>query len=95
MESLGFFVCVLDLEDEMIRSLGADAVEGVIEAQREMGSFRIFQRQPAQRQRSIEGQLRRFLGTHSGRKIAYGALLAEALELERAPRPLDALLSYL
>jgi hypothetical protein len=39
--------------------------------------------------------LRRFLGTHSGRKIAYGALLAEALELERAPRPLDALLSYL
>jgi hypothetical protein len=95
MESLGFFVCVLDLEDEMIRSLGADAVESVIEAQREMGSFRIFQRQPAQRQRSIEGQLRRFLGTHSGRKIAYGALLAEALELERAPRPLDALLAHI
>lgn len=95
MESLGFFVCVLDLEDEMIRSLGPDAVEGVIEAQREMGSFRIFQRQPAQRERSTEAQLRRFLGTHSGRKITYGALLAEALDLERVPRPLDALLAYI
>ncbi|MGH8957568.1 MAG: TOPRIM nucleotidyl transferase/hydrolase domain-containing protein, partial [Acidimicrobiia bacterium] len=27
MESLGFFVCVLDLEDEMIRSLGPAVVE--------------------------------------------------------------------
>lgn len=95
MESLGFFVCVLDLEDEMIRSLGADAVLDVIEAQREMGSFRIFQRQPAQRERSIEAQLRRFLGTHSGRKIAYGALLAEALDLDEAPRPLEALLAHI
>jgi hypothetical protein len=95
MESLGFFVCVLDLEDEMIRSLGAERVEGVIEAQREMGSFRIFQRQPAQRQRSIEGQLRRFLGTHSGRKIAYGAMLAEALDIDHVPHPLGALLTYL
>ncbi|HJU52670.1 MAG TPA: TOPRIM nucleotidyl transferase/hydrolase domain-containing protein [Acidimicrobiia bacterium] len=95
MESLGFFVCVLDLEDEMIRSLGAERVEGVIEAQREMGSFRIFQRQPAQRGRGIEAQLRRFLGTHSGRKITYGALLAEAVDLERVPRPLDALLTHI
>src|SRR5262245_58545194 len=32
MERLGFFVCVADLEDELIRSLGAAAVEQVIEA---------------------------------------------------------------
>ena len=95
MESLGFFVCVLDLEDEMIRALGAGVVEEVIEEQREMGSFRIFQRQPAQRERTIEAQLRRFLGTHSGRKISYGALLAEALDLERVPRPLDALVAHI
>ncbi|MGH9896100.1 MAG: TOPRIM nucleotidyl transferase/hydrolase domain-containing protein [bacterium] len=94
MELLGFFVCVLDLEDEMIRSLGTAAVEGVIEDQGEMGSFRIFQRQPAQRERTIEAQLRRFLGTHSGRKILYGGLLAEALDLDRVPRPIDALLAY-
>ena len=95
MANLGFFVCVLDLEDEMIRSLGPAAVVDVIADQREIGSFRIFQHQPAQRQRTIEAQLRRFLGTHSGRKIAYGALLAEALDLNRVPRPLEALLSYI
>ena len=95
MESVGFFVCVLDLEDEMIRALGAAAVEEVIEEQREMGSFRIFQRQPAQRERTIEAQLRRFLGTHSGRKISYGAHLAEALDLEKVPRPLAALLAHI
>lgn len=95
MEGLGFFVCVLDLEDEMIRSLGPAVVESVIQDQREMGSFRIFQRQPAQRERSIEAQLRRFLGTHSGRKIAYGALLAEALDLDHVPRPLESLLAYI
>ncbi len=33
MESLGFYVCVADLEDELIRSLGADAVEQVVDAQ--------------------------------------------------------------
>ena len=31
MESLGFYVCVADLEDELIRALGADSVERVIE----------------------------------------------------------------
>ena len=36
METLGFYVCVADLEDELIRSLGAAAVEQVIEAQGEL-----------------------------------------------------------
>jgi hypothetical protein len=39
--------------------------------------------------------LRRFLGTHSGRKIAYGAMLAEALDIDHVPHPLGALLTYL
>jgi hypothetical protein len=95
MERLGFFVCILDLEDEMIRSLGSGAVVEVIESQRELSSFHRFARQPYQRTRPIEAQLRRFLGTHSGRKILYGGLLAEALDLERVPRPLDALLAFI
>src|SRR5688572_1643883 len=33
MERLGFYVCVADLEDELIRALGASAVEQVVEAQ--------------------------------------------------------------
>jgi hypothetical protein len=94
MEALGFYVCDADLEDELIRSLGAPAVEIVIQTQRELSSFRIFQRQPAQRGRPIEHQLRRFMGTRSGRKARYAALLVGALELDRMPRPLDGVLAH-
>lgn len=45
MERLGFYVCIADLEDKLIRSLGAAAVEQVINAQGELESFRTFQRQ--------------------------------------------------
>ena len=94
MESLGFYVCVADLEDELIRSLGVAAVERVIDAQGDLESFRTFQKQPAWRGRSHADQLRRFIGTHSGRKIELAALLVEALDLERVPRPLDRVLAH-
>jgi hypothetical protein len=94
MESLGFYVCVEDLEDELIRALGADAVERVVEEMGELRSFRTLQRQPAQRERTVEEQLRRFLGTRSGRKIQYGRALVEALDLARVPRPLDGVLAH-
>jgi hypothetical protein len=93
LESLGFYVCVADLEDELIRSLGAMAVERVVESQGELEPFRTFQRQPAWRGRAVEEQLRRFLGTHSGRKSRYARLLVEALDPARVPRPLDLVLA--
>jgi hypothetical protein len=95
MERLGFYVCVADLEDELIRSLGPTTVERIIDARGELESFRTFQKQPAWRGRTIEEQLRRFLGTHSGRKIQSAALLVEALDLTRVPRPLDGVLAHL
>jgi hypothetical protein len=94
MERLGFYVCDADLEDELIRALGVVAVERVIEAQGELLAFRTFQREPQWRARSAEEQLRRFFGTHRGRKIQSAALLVEALDLARVPRPLDAVLAY-
>jgi hypothetical protein len=94
MEALGFYVCVVDLEDELIRRLGAGAVERVVETQGELGSFRTLQRQPAQRGRSAEEQLRRFLGTRSGRKLRYARLLVDALDLADVPRPLDRVLAH-
>jgi hypothetical protein len=94
IEKLGFFRCDVDLEDELIRALGAVAVEDVIRAQGELGSFRIFQNQPAQRGRLKTQQLRRFMGTRSGRKARYASLLVEALDLERVPRPLDRVLDH-
>jgi hypothetical protein len=92
LEALGFYVCVDDLEDELIRALGAAATEDVIDAQGELGSFRTLQKQPAWRGRPTEAQLHRFMGTHSGRKARAGALV-RALELERVPRPLDGVLA--
>ncbi len=94
MESLGFYVCVADLEDELIRSLGPAAVERIIEAQGELGSFGTFQRQPAWRGRTDQQQLRRFMGTHSGRKFQYAPLMVDALDLSQVPRPLDRLLAH-
>ena len=94
MESLGFFVCVADLEDELIRSLGVAAVERVIDAQGDLESFRTFQKQPAWRGRPHSDQLRRFIGTSSGRKIESAALLVDALDLARVPRPLDRLIAH-
>ena len=94
MERLGFYVCDADLEDELIRALGVVAVERVIEAQGELLAFRTFQREPQWRARSAEEQLRRFFGTHRGRKIQSAALLVEALDLARVPRPLDSVLAY-
>jgi hypothetical protein len=95
LEAAGFYVCVADLEDELIRGLGAAAVERVIEAEGELGSFRTLQRQPAQRGRSHQEQLRRFMGTRGGRKLRYARLLAGALDPDGVPRPLDQLLAHL
>lgn len=94
LERSGFHVCVADLEDELIRALGADAVERVVAAQGELVALRTFQRQPQWAGRGREEQLRRFLGTHSGRKIECAPLLVHALDLDRVPVPLDRLLDH-
>ena len=94
MEGLGFYVCVADLEDELIRALGADAVEQVVDAQGDLGSFRTLQKQPEWRERATEEQLRRFMGSGGRRKIRYGRLLVEALDLRQVPRPLDLVLAH-
>jgi hypothetical protein len=93
MESLGFYVCVTDLEDELIRALGTACVERVLAAQRDLDRFRLFQNQPAQRGRPIERQLRRFMGTTSGRKAHYARALVLALDPHHTPRPLDHVLA--
>lgn len=95
METLGFYVCVVDLEDELIRALGASAVESVIAAQGELDSFRIMQKQPAWRGRNTEAQLRRFFGSGATRKTRYARHLVDALDLDHVPRPLGLLLADL
>jgi hypothetical protein len=94
MERLGFYVCVADLEDELIRALGARAVEEIVGAQGDLRSFRTLQKQPAWTDRPLDAQLRRFMGSGGSRKIRYARLLVEALELADVPRPLDRVLAH-
>ncbi|MFH8472068.1 TOPRIM nucleotidyl transferase/hydrolase domain-containing protein [Streptomyces sp. NPDC018000] len=94
LETIGFHVCDADLEDELIRAVGAEGVQQVIEAQGETRRFHTFQGQSAQRERPVEHQLRRFMGTHSGRKALYAQALVAHVDIERVPRPLERLLSH-
>ncbi|GGX78241.1 TOPRIM nucleotidyl transferase/hydrolase domain-containing protein [Streptomyces anandii] len=91
----GFHVCAADLEDELIRALGAARVERLVQDEGDSRALRTFLRQPAQRNRVPQQQFRRFLGTKKGRKIHYGRVLVEALDADRVPAPLDGLLSSL
>ncbi|MEU6996008.1 TOPRIM nucleotidyl transferase/hydrolase domain-containing protein [Streptomyces sp. NPDC046465] len=91
----GFYVCVADLEDELIRALGTARVEEIVRAEGDLRAWQTFLRQPAQHGGPRDQQLRRFLGTKKGRKIRYGRLLVESLAPEQVPAPLDDLLTSL
>jgi hypothetical protein len=90
----GLFVCDADLEDELIRAIGTDAMVAFIEAQGEGPAFDTFQRQPYQRGRPLAAQLRRFIGTKSGRKIRYGAALVDTMPLQAIPAPLAGVVEF-
>jgi hypothetical protein len=93
MARLGFFVCVEDLEDELIRAAGPARVTEVFAAHGDLGAFRTIQRQPAWRGKDEAAQLRRFLGAGAQRKLRYARLLTEAVGLDQVPRPLAGLLA--
>jgi hypothetical protein len=91
----GFFVCVADLEDELIRALGTARVEEAIGAGGDLRAWQTFLCQPAHQGRPRQQQLRRFLGTKKGRKIRYGRILVETLAPGQVPGPLEGLLASL
>src|SRR5262249_12455567 len=91
MERLGFYVCEIDLEDELIRANGAVVVLQIAEEQGDLPRFETFQKQIEHRDKTIEAQLHRWLGN---RKIRYARLLVEALDLSRVPRPLAGVLAH-
>lgn len=93
LERLGFFVCVQDLEDELIRAMGPARVREVFAAAGDLGAFRTLQRQPAWRGRDETAQMRRFLGAGSRRKLRYARLLTRVIDPDRTPAPLDGLLT--
>jgi len=86
------YVCDKDLEDELIRAVGADRVQDVVVAQGELETFRNFQNQLFWREKPVEAQLRRWL-QNGGRYLRYPPLLVEVLELDEIPRPLTGVLA--
>jgi hypothetical protein len=93
LERLGFFVCVEDLEDELIRAVGVGRVEELVDTQGDLGSLRSLQRQLEWRGQPAGAQLWRFLGSGATRKLRYARLLTGAVDLDRMPRPLEAVLA--
>jgi predicted ATPase len=90
MEQLGFFVCSADLEDELIRAVGAADVVRLIDATGDLTSFQALQQQPANRTASLDDQVSAFIRGH---KIKYAPILVDALDLTRVPAPLDGVLN--
>jgi hypothetical protein len=94
VDHLGLYVCVEDLEDELIRAVGTAAVEALFDSQGDLGAFRSMQSQPAWRGRELSEQMRRFLGSGGRRKLRYARLLVEAaVGCDALPQPLNALLT--
>lgn len=90
LERAGFFACTRDLEDELTRALGTEAMQHVLSEQGELRAFQTYQRQPAHRDTPLEEQLHGFMWN---RKQRYAVILVEALDLQCVPRPLDRLLA--
>jgi hypothetical protein len=93
MQQLGFFVCVEDLEQELIRASASAAIEALLDSQGDLGSFRTLQKQPAWRHRAFDAQMHRWLRAGSRRNLRYARLLTLSLDLDEMPRPLEALLA--
>lgn len=90
-EALGFFVCAVDLEEELLRAIGETDVQRLITTAGDGTHFATYQNQPAHRTKTIHDQLHGFLRT---RKVEYAPLLADAVNLAGIPGPMAGLLAY-
>lgn len=84
----GVFVCERDLEDVLIRALGARIVCEELESLAELTGFRTFAQMPQWRDRPLSDQLHRFAGSGSGRKARLAARLVDRLDPGHLPAPL-------
>lgn len=88
----GVFLCDRDLEEELFRALGRREVLDAIAAIGDEDRWATFCSQPEWRDRAVDDQLRRFVGTRSGRKAALADELGRRLQDATVPPPLAALL---
>lgn len=95
LPAYGFFVCHADLEEELIRAVGAERTVAVIEHLGLDTKLATLRQQPAWHDRPLAEQLHRFCGVASGRKELLAGALAATLDPEDAPEPLQALVERL
>ena len=88
LAAYGFFVCHRDLEDELIRALGAEQCIHVIAGLGLGAKLAMLRQQPAWQDRPLTEQLHRFCGVASGRKELLAGALSAALDSRGAPEPL-------
>lgn len=94
LERLGFFVCSADLEDELIRAIGTEAISRLTELEGDVQAWYTFQRQPAWQGQAAHQQFRRFIRSVSNRNARYIRAILEALDPAQLPRPLQMLLAH-
>ena len=87
------FVCVKDIEDELIRAVGVPRVEELLAEKGDLATFRHFQNQPAWRGRAAAEGLQRWLESADRRRYRYLPWLVEMLEPDKIPAPLTGVLS--
>jgi hypothetical protein len=94
LEGVGFFACIADLEDELIRAASETNLSGLIELEGDAQPWRTFRNQHAWHGRPVDQQFRRFIRSVSERNSRYIRAIVETIDLSRLPRPLRLLLDY-
>jgi hypothetical protein len=88
MSRYGFQVCDADLEDELIRTLGAARVLDILDQLGLAHGFARFSQQMVWRNADVHARLHRFAGIASGRKIRLAGALGAAIPWARLRPPL-------
>ena len=96
LEAVGFFACVADLEDELIRAVIDTNLDlsMLIELEGDAQPWHTFRNQRAWRGRPVDQQFRRFIRSVSERNGRYIRAIVETIDPSRLPRPLRMLLDY-
>jgi hypothetical protein len=94
LEKLGFFACVADLEEELIRAAGQSHLANLIELEGDALPWHAFRNQPAWNARPVDQQFRRFIRSVSERNSRYIRAIVETIDPSQLPRPLRLLLDY-
>ena len=94
LERAGFFACISDLEDELVRAAGEANVWRLIELEGDAQPWHTFRKQHAWHGCPVDQQFRRFIRSVSDRNRRYIRAIVESIDPSRLPRPIRLLLDY-